>query len=30
MLSALLSALADGGFPTQVIAFLADTWTWGT
>ena len=30
MLSALLSALGDGGFTTPVLAFLADTWTWGT
>jgi hypothetical protein len=30
MLSALLSALGDGDFTTQVIAFFADTWTWGS
>lgn len=30
MLSALLSALGDGGFTTHVLAFLANTWTWGS
>ena len=30
MLSALLSALGDGGFPTDVLVFLANTWTWGS
>ncbi len=30
MLSALLSALADGGLTTDVLVFLTNTWTWGT
>ena len=30
MLSALLSALGDGGFTASVLAYFADTWTWGS
>jgi hypothetical protein len=30
MFSALLSALGDGGFTTSVVAFFANTWTWGS
>jgi hypothetical protein len=30
MFSALLSALGDGGFTASVLAYFADTWTWGS
>jgi len=30
MLSALLSALGDGGFTTDVILYIANTWSWGS
>lgn len=30
MFSALLSALGDGGFVTNVLVYLANTWSWGS